>query len=80
MKHNERITLGAWRNTPHGRDALCAAGENGRHVHYTPRKSVGIGCKTSRDRPSATFFEVLAYEMGKSVTEVQKLYDRGLLS
>jgi len=74
-----RINESMFRHTSKGREALAPPGEGGEHVHYQPKKSVGIGCITSRPRPSVTFFEVLAYEMGCNVQTAKELWEKGLL-
>jgi len=74
-----RINESMFRHTAHGREALAPPGEGGEHVHYQPKKSVGIGCITSRPKPTVTFFEVLAYELGCNVDTAKKLWEQGLI-
>jgi hypothetical protein len=57
---------------------LAPPGEGGTHVHYEPRKSVGIGCITSR-KGELTFFERLAFELGVNVSTARKLWEQGLI-
>jgi hypothetical protein len=68
-----------FRHGPKGREALAPPGEGGEHVHYQPKKSTGLGCITSRPKPSVTFWEVLAYELGCNVTTAKELWEKGLI-
>jgi len=66
----------AYRHTAKGREPI--APPSGEHVHYTPRRGVGIGCITSRES-KITFFELLAYELGCNVATAKRLYEEGLV-
>jgi hypothetical protein len=68
----------AFRTTGRGREPL--APPSGEHVHYQPRRGVGIGSITSRPRPSVTFWELLAFKLGCNVTTAKRLYEEGLIS
>ena len=79
MISRARINEATFRHTAQGREALAPPGEGGEHVHYQPKKSVGIGCITSRPKPTVTFWEVLAYELGCNVDTAKKLWKQGLV-
>lgn len=66
----------AFRHTARGREPI--APPTGEHVHYTPRRSVGIGSITSRESKT-TFWELLAYKLGCNVTTAKRLYEEGLI-
>jgi len=74
-----RVNESMFRHTAHGREALAPPGEGGEHVHYQPRRSVGIGCVTSRPESKITFWERLAYELGVHVDTAKKLWEQGLV-
>jgi hypothetical protein len=61
-----------YRRSPTGRDVISSAGEVSRIQHYEPRKSVGIGCITSR-RSAGTVIERLAIELGITVKDARRL-------
>jgi hypothetical protein len=65
-----------FRHTAKGREPL--APPSGEHVHYTPRRGVGIGSITSRDSKT-TFWELLAYQLGCNVATAKRLYQEGLI-
>ena len=79
MISRARVEETLFRHTAKGREALAPAGEGGNHVHYQPRKAVGIGCITSRPRQELTFFERLAFELGCNVQTAKKLWEEGLV-
>jgi len=66
-----------FRHTARGREALAPPGEGGSHVHYEPRKGVGLGCITSRRQPELTFFERLALELGVNLATAKQLWQEG---
>lgn len=68
----------SFRTTAGGREPI--ASPSGEHVHYQPRRSVGIGAITSRPRPTCTFFELLAFQLGCNVATAKRLYEEGLIS
>lgn len=69
-----------FRHSPRGREPLSAPGQGGEHVHYSPSTKVGLGCITSRKPTGApTFFELLAYELGCTVTAAKQAYEEGLV-
>jgi len=79
MISRARINETMFRHSAKGREALAPPGEGGTHVHYEPRRSVGVGSITSRRQPTATFWEVLAYELGCNVTTAKRLWEEGLI-
>jgi len=76
-----RANESLFRRSSKGREALAPPGEGGSHVHYQPKKSVSLGCITSRPKSSSgvTFFEMLAYELGCNVATAKALWDKGLI-
>jgi hypothetical protein len=68
----------SFRTTSSGRVPL--APPSGEHVHYQPRRSVGIGSITSRPRPTCTFWELLAFKLHCNVATAKRLYEEGLIS
>lgn len=74
---NARVLETMFRHTAKDREALAAPGEGGTHVHYQPRRSVGIGCITSRRGPRLGFFELLAMELGVTVAKAKQLWQEG---
>lgn len=83
MIRRQRPDETQFRHGPGGREPLAPPGAGGDHVHYTPKKSVGIGCITSRRDPATftqlSFFEQLAFELKCSVATARKLFDEGLI-
>ena len=79
MISRARINESMFRHAAGGREALAPPGEGGEHVHYQPRKSVGIGCITSKPASTVTFWERLAYELGVNVDTARKLWEQGLV-
>ena len=75
MPDDVRETL--FRHTARGREALASPGQGGSHVHYQPRRSVGLGCITSRRHQPPTFFEVLAFELGVHIDEARRRWLAG---
>jgi len=69
----------SFRRGKHGREPIAAPGSGGDHVHYQPSKQTGLGCITSRPRPTVTFWEQLAYELGCNVTTAKALWEQGLI-
>jgi hypothetical protein len=62
------------------REPLAAAGDAGEHVHYQPLKRVGIGSITSTKKTGGcTCFELLAFELGCTVTTAKRLWKEGLI-
>jgi hypothetical protein len=74
-----RVNETLFRRSSKGREALAPPGEGGEHVHYQHRRSVGIGCITSRKDSGVTFWEMLAYELGVTVTTAKELWEKGLI-
>lgn len=68
-----RINETLFRTTAHGREALAPPGEGGSHVHYQPRRRVGLGCVTSRPAGSLTDEEYLALEHGLTLAQVRAI-------
>lgn len=68
-----------FRRVSGGREQMAPPNQGGTHVHYSVRERVGIGCITSRPRPTVTFFEQLAYELGCNAETAKKLYEQGLV-
>jgi hypothetical protein len=68
-----------FRRSGGGREELAPPNHGGTHVHYSSRERVGIGCITSRPRPTITFFERLAFELKCSVETAKQLYSQGLV-
>lgn len=80
MISRARVEESMFRHTAKGREALAPPGEGGNHVHYQPKRSVGIGCITSRPKSQElTFFERLAFELGCNVTTAKRLWQEGLV-
>jgi hypothetical protein len=78
MISQSRSYESSFRRSAGGREALASTGQ-GEQIHYTPCKHAGIGCITSRPKPSVTFWELLAYELGCNVTTAKELWDKGLI-
>ena len=76
MHERARANESRFRHTAAGREAIAPPNEGGSHVHYQPRRSVGLGCITSKPRPTVTFLEVLSYETGLTVEQVRKALER----
>jgi hypothetical protein len=74
-----RVHESLFRHSAKGREALAPPGEGGNHVHYQPKRSVGVGCITSRPQQEVTFFERLAYELGCNVVTARRLWEEGLV-
>lgn len=86
-----RVHETLFRHGPKGREAMAPPGEGGDHVHYQAKKSVGIGCVTSRPRPAVTFWEQLAWSLsgegdstkalvpGCTVRQAKALFEQGLI-
>jgi hypothetical protein len=74
-----RVNETLFRRSSKGREALAPPGEGGEHVHYQHRRSVGIGCITSTNKQPVTFWEMLAYELGVTVTTAKELWEKGLI-
>lgn len=74
-----RIHETLFRHGAKGREALAPPGEGGNHVHYQPKRSVGIGCITSRPQQEVTFWERLAFELGTTVPTAKRLWEEGLV-
>jgi len=74
-----RVHESLFRHGSKGREPLAPPGEGGNHMHYRPRKSVSIGCITSRPRQELGFFELLAFEMGCNVATAKQLWHEGLV-
>jgi len=68
-----------YRHSARGREPLAAPGQGGDHVHYQPTTKAGIGCITSRPQTTHTFFELLAFELGCTVTAAKRAYEEGLI-
>lgn len=79
MISRARVEETMFRHTAKGREALAPPGEGGNHIHYQPRRSVGIGCITSRPRNELTFFERLAFELRVNVQTAKSLWEQGLV-
>jgi hypothetical protein len=73
-----------------GREPLATPDAGGWHVHYAPRRSVGIGCVTSRRSDQYTFYERLALELSGvgggpvvvpfcTPAQAEELHRRGLI-
>lgn len=67
----------AFRRGSRGREPIAHPSEE--HVHYVPSKQTGLGCVTSRPRPTHSFFEVLAFELKCNVETAKRLYEEGLV-
>lgn len=76
MPSAARINESVFRTTAGGREALAPPSEGGDHVHYQPKGRVGLGCITSRPRNAVTFMEVVAFEAGCTVAEIEELLKR----
>jgi hypothetical protein len=72
-----RVHETIFRHSARGREALAPPGEGGSHVHYEPRRSVGLGCITSRRQPELTFFERLALELGVNLATAKQMWQEG---
>lgn len=68
----------SFRHGKRGREAMAPAGQ-GDQLHYQPSKQSGLGCITSRPRPTVTFWECLAYELGVNVTQAKQMWEQGLI-
>ncbi len=68
-----RINETLFRTTAHGREALAPPGEGGTHVHYQPRRRVGLGCITSTPPGALTDEEFLALQHGLTLAEVKTI-------
>ncbi len=82
MIRRQRPDETQFRHGPGGREPLAPPGQAGDHVHYSPMKRAGLGVITSRsDKPQAAvgFFELLAYELGCTVTTAKRLFEEGLI-
>lgn len=71
-------TESSFRTTRKGREPIASAGA-GVHLHHETRRSVGVGCITSRRTPSLTFFEELAFALGCTVASAKEAYKQGLI-
>jgi hypothetical protein len=67
------------RKSKRGREGLAKPSDPGEHVHYEAKKSVGIGCITSRRSGGVTFWEQLAFELGCNVETARALWEKGLI-
>jgi len=74
---SDRVKETLFRHTAKGREALAAPGQGGTHVFYEPRRSVGLGCITSRRTQPPTFFERLAYELGVHISVAKRMWREG---
>ena len=80
-----------YRHSARGREPLAPPREGGDHVHYQPKRSAGLGVITSRNKPTHTFWELLAWELsgagdpsraivpGCTVTQAKELHRKGLI-
>lgn len=79
MISRARVHESLFRSGPNGREALAPPGEGGSHIHYSPRRSVGIGCITSKKSVDLTFFERLARELNCTPRTARELWEKGLI-